>query len=154
MRERSNQEPPMSIHIPPDLLAKIHDHARESYPDEGAGFLFGADGDPRRVSAVYGMPNAREDGARHDRFLVTPRDYLKGELEAERLGLEIVGVFHSHPDSPNQPSEYDREWAQPYFSYVITSVYAAREVDSRSWRLAEDRSKFFEESIVEGREDL
>jgi len=142
----------MSILIPPDLLAKIHFHGERAFPDEGAGFLFGVDGAPdgsaRRVLAIYELPNAREDAARHNRYLITPQDYLKGELEAERLGLDVIGVFHSYPDSPNLASQYDRDWAQPFFSYVITSVYAAKALESRSWRLSEDRAQFMEESIV------
>jgi proteasome lid subunit RPN8/RPN11 len=138
----------MSILIPHDLLARIHAHGEQAFPDEGAGFLFGTDGHHRQVSAIYELPNAREDAARHNRYLITPQDYLKGELEAERLGLDVIGVFHSHPDSPNHASEYDRDWAQPYFSYVITSIYAAKAVASRSWRLSEDRSQFIEESII------
>jgi len=94
------------------------------------------------------LTNAREDSARHNRFLITPQDYLKGELEADHLGLTVVGIFHSHPDHPNRPSEYDREWAQPFFSYVITSVQSGKAVESRSWRLSEDRSQFTEESMV------
>jgi len=137
----------MSIVIPPDLLAKIHSHGEQAFPDEGAGFLFGKDGDARQVSAIYELTNAREDAARHNRYLISPQDYLKGELEAERLGLDVIGVFHSHPNSPNQASVYDRDWAQPFFSYVITSVYDAKAVESRSWRLSEDRSEFVEESI-------
>lgn len=138
----------MSILIPPDLLAKIHAHGERAFPDEGAGFLFGTNGDQRQVTAIFELSNAREDAARHNRYLITPQDYLKSELEAERLGLDVIGVFHSHPDSPNQASEYDRDWAQPYFSYVITSVYAAKAVKSRSWRLSEDRKQFVEENIV------
>ena len=138
----------MSILIPPDLLSKIHAHGERAFPDEGAGFLFGKDGDVRHVLGLYELPNAREDAARHNRYLITPQDYLKGELEAERLGLDVIGVFHSHPNSPNQASEYDRDWAQPFFSYVITSVYAAKALESRSWRLSEDRAQFMEESIV------
>ena len=138
----------MSIVIPPDLLAKIHAHGERAFPDEGAGFLFGKDGDARQVTAIYELTNAREDAARHNRYLISPQDYLKGELEAERLGLDVIGVFHSHPNSPNRASVYDRDWAQPFFSYVITSVYDAKAVESRSWRLSEDRSEFVEESIV------
>jgi proteasome lid subunit RPN8/RPN11 len=138
----------MSIHVPPDLLEKIHSHGENAFPDEGAGFLFGIDGDVRRVTAVYELPNAREDAARHNRYLITPQDYLQGELEAERLGLDVIGVFHSHPDSPNLASAYDRDWAQPYFSYIITSVYAGRAVESCSWRLSEDRTQFLDESII------
>jgi proteasome lid subunit RPN8/RPN11 len=138
----------MSIVIPPNLLAKIHAHGEQAFPDEGAGFLFGKDGDARQVAAIYELTNTREDTARHNRYLISPQDYLKGELEAERLGLDVIGVFHSHPNSPNQASVYDRDWAQPFFSYVITSVYDAKAVESRSWRLSEDRSEFVEESIV------
>jgi len=138
----------MSIKIPADLLAKIHAHGERAFPDEGAGFLFGTDNPVRSVSAIYELSNAREDSARYNRYLITPQDYLKGELEAERLGLDVIGVFHSHPNSPNQASQYDRDWAQPFFSYVITSVYSAKALESRSWRLSEDRKQFIEEPIV------
>jgi proteasome lid subunit RPN8/RPN11 len=133
--------------IPAELLVKIHANGERAYPEEGAGFLFGSDGPARRVQAVYDLPNAREDTARHNRYLITPEDYLKGELEAERQGLDVIGVFHSHPDHPNRPSEYDRDWAQPYFSYVITSIQAGKAVESRSWRLSEDRNQFIEEAL-------
>ena len=74
-------------------------------------------------------------------------DYLKAELKADSLGLSLIGVFHSHPDCANIPSEYDREWAQPFFSYIITRVDQGKAVNSRSWRLLEDRSKYEEEEI-------
>ncbi len=135
------------LEISTEVLAQIYAHGEAAFPDEGAGFLLGIDGTPRRISAILGLPNAREDAARHNRFLITPEDYLKGELEADRLGLSVLGIFHSHPDSPNNPSEYDRDWAQPFFSYIITSVYAARAVESRSWLLSEDRSHFDAEEI-------
>ncbi len=137
----------MTISIHPDLLKQIDAHGETSYPDEGAGFLLGREGEPRRVEAVIPLPNAREQASRHNRYLIAPEDYLKAELEAERLGLEILGVFHSHPDHPHLPSEFDREWAQPWFSYIITSVRAGKAVGSRSWRLLEDRSQFDEEHV-------
>ncbi|NOY99931.1 MAG: M67 family metallopeptidase [Chloroflexi bacterium] len=137
----------MTLQITTDILRQIHAHGEAAYPEEGAGFLLGADGTPRRVTAILALPNAREDSARRNRYLVTPRDYLKAELEADRLGLSLIGVFHSHPDHPNRPSEYDREWAQPFFSYVITSVEGGQAVASRSWRLTEDRSALLEETI-------
>jgi proteasome lid subunit RPN8/RPN11 len=93
------------------------------------------------------LNNAREDGARHDRYLITPQDYLHGEQEAAKLGLEVIGVFHSHPDHPDQPSEFDRKWALPWFSYLITSIQAGKAIESRSWRLSEDRSYFEEEQL-------
>jgi proteasome lid subunit RPN8/RPN11 len=137
----------MSIVIPPEQLALIYANGEKAYPEEGAGFLFGYDGETRKVLAVYNLPNIREDHARHNRFLISPEDYLKGELEAEALHLDIIGVFHSHPDSSNVASGYDQEWAQPFFSYVITSIYGGKATGSRSWRLTDDRSQFLEETI-------
>ncbi|NOT05941.1 MAG: M67 family metallopeptidase [Anaerolineales bacterium] len=127
-----------------DLIGQINSHVEEAYPEEGAGFLIGVEGE---VKQILPLPNAREDEARHNRFLITPEDYLKAELTADRLGLSLIGVFHSHPDCPNIPSEYDREWAQPFFSYIITRVDMGKPVSHRSWRLVEDRSKYEEEEI-------
>jgi len=132
------------LKISKDLLGKIHAHGEQAYPEEGAGFLIGREG---RVEQVLALPNAREEEARHNRFLIAPEDYLEAELIADELGLSLIGVFHSHPDHPNRPSEYDREWAQPFFSYLITTVNQAKAAGSRSWRLLEDRSIFEEEEI-------
>jgi proteasome lid subunit RPN8/RPN11 len=130
--------------ISKQLLDLIHEHGEQAYPEEGAGFLIGTDG---KVENVLPLQNAREQEARHNRFLITPEAYLNAELTADRLGLSLIGVFHSHPDHPNHPSEYDREWAQPFFSYIITTVNEGKAIESRSWRLVEDRSRFEEEAI-------
>jgi len=130
--------------LPNRLIEHINAHVEDAYPDEGAGFLLGVEGE---VKDIVPLKNAREDEARHNRFLITPEDYLKAELKAEGLGLSLIGVFHSHADCPNVPSEYDREWAQPFFSYIITRVDEGRAVSHRSWRLVEDRSKYDEEEI-------
>jgi proteasome lid subunit RPN8/RPN11 len=140
------------LQLTEELLTQIHVHGEQAYPEEGAGFLLGAysDNGTRAVTAIFPLANSREDEARHNRYLITPEDYLKAELAADRLGLGLIGVFHSHPDHPNRPSEFDREWAQPFFSYVITSVQSGKALESRSWRLIEDRTKFEEEEIKLG----
>ena len=142
----------MILNLSEDLLAQIHAHGEQAYPEEGAGFLLGAydDNNKREVTAIFPLANSREEEARHNRYLITPEDFLKAELEADRLGLSLIGVFHSHPDHPNRPSEFDREWAQPFFSYIITSVQSGKAMESRSWRLAEDRTKFEKEEIKLG----
>jgi len=137
------------MYISDDLLRRIHAHGEAAYPDEGAGFLLGfVNGDERFVSAILPLENAREAGARRNRYLLTPQDFLRAEQEAARLGLDLLGVFHSHPDHPSQPSEFDREWALPWFSYLISSVQAGQTAGSRCWRLVEDRSGFYEEPIL------
>jgi len=135
------------LEITEKLLNDIHLHGETTYPEEGAGFLIGTESDPRQVKTIYPLKNAREDGARHNRYLITPQDYLKADNAANEMGLELIGIFHSHPDHPNRPSEFDREGAQPFFSYIITSVDKGQAVESRSWQLLEDRSKFKEETI-------
>ena len=132
------------LKISNDLLVRINAHLEAAYPDEGAGFLLGEEGE---VKEILTLPNAREDGARHNRFLITAEEFMKAEVKADSLTLSLIGVFHSHPDCPNVPSEYDREWAQPFFSYIITRVDDGKAVSHRSWRLTEDRSKYDEEEI-------
>jgi len=140
----------VTLQLSDEVLARIHAHGEESYPEEGAGFLLGQDSGngARAVTSIFPLTNSREDEARYNRYLITPEDYLKAELTADKLGLSLIGVFHSHPDHPNRPSEFDREWAQPFFSYIITSINEGKAVESRSWRLTEDRTKFDEEKIL------
>jgi proteasome lid subunit RPN8/RPN11 len=138
----------MALQITQGLINKIQAHGESSYPEEGAGLMLGhIKGDHKRVVKLMVFANAREESARHNRYLLTPQDYLQGEQEAARLGLDILGVFHSHPDHPNQPSEFDREWAMPWLSYVITSVQSGQAAGSKSWLLSEDRKRFVEEQI-------
>jgi len=139
----------MTLLLTPDLLQQIHASGEAAYPEEGAGLLLGrVQGESKRVTLLLTFSNAREPSARHNRYLLTPQDYLHGEQEASRLGLDVLGVFHSHPDHPNRPSEFDREWAMPWLSYVITSVQQGTAVESRSWLLREDRLQFEEEDII------
>lgn len=141
----------MTLRIPAGLLNEIHAHVERSYPEEGAGLMLGrVDGDEKQVVKLIPCANAREDTARHNRYLLTAQDYLRGEQEAERLDLEVVGVFHSHPDHPSRPSEFDREWAVPVLSYLITSVQSGVAAGSRAWLLSADRSAFIEETIRQG----
>lgn len=137
------------VEITTELLRRIKAHGETTYPEEGAGFLLGAkEGDLYRVVDVVPLPNVREEEARHTRYLISPEETIRVEEEAERRGLYVIGVFHSHPDHPVQPSEFDREWALPWFVYIITRVERGHAIESRAWRLADDRSGFEEEQIV------
>lgn len=139
----------MRLEISKALVDQIWQHGEAAYPEEGAGLLLGGDENGQRtVVAILPLTNARENNARHNRYLITPQDMLRGENEAIQQGLEIVGVFHSHPDHPNHPSEFDREWALPWYSYLITSVTQGVAQASRSWRLLDDRSQFVEETLA------
>lgn len=143
----------MRLTIPAQVLGEIHAHGEALYPEEGAGLLLGSiDGDHREARRVLPMPNHFEPDERGHRYRLDPQETLQAEQLAEQLGLEVIGVFHSHPDHPPAPSKYDLEWAVPWFVYLITSVEAGAASDSRVWRMAEDHSRMVEEvlNIEEG----
>ncbi len=134
--------------ITQDLLDQIHQHLEETYPEEGVGFLFGRKGDETNIKALHPVPNAwQPEAERRHRYDVAPQDIMAADDKAEQMGLVIVGAYHSHPDHPNEPSQTDRERAHPFFIYLITSVQEGKALDTRAWRLLEDRSKFVEEEI-------
>ena len=137
-----------SVNISQNTLNEIHRYVQTHYPYISGGFLLGYESNKlHTVTAIFPVPNLRKGAESRTFWTIGPEDYLKAELSADKLGLSLVGIFHSSPDYPNRPSEYDREWAQPFFSYIITSVNRGKAVESRSWRLTEDRSKFEEEKI-------
>jgi proteasome lid subunit RPN8/RPN11 len=133
--------------ISPRHLQTIGRHATASYPDECCGVLIGrALEDATVVERVLSVGNERQD-SRHNRFLISPETVLAAQKEARSLGLDIVGYYHSHPDHPARPSDFDREHAWPWVSYLIVSLQGRKVVDTRSWRLREDRQSFDEEVI-------
>ena len=131
------------LQITPTVLDAIRMHGRATYPNECCGALLGRGGS---VTAVHALPNSTEEGPRR-RFLVRPSDYMAAEREASSHGLELVGFYHSHPDHPARPSQYDLDHAWPSFSYVILSVMKREPAATTSWRLRPDRSGFEEETL-------
>ena len=126
------------------VLEAIEQHAHDTYPHECCGALIGRDSE---VLTAFPLANTTEDGPRR-RFLVRPSDYQQAERAAGDAQLELLGFYHSHPDHPARPSQYDLDHAWPFFSYVIVSVVSGAPGDVRSWRLRDDRSAFDEEAIV------
>src|SRR5258708_37064813 len=120
------------------IVHAIHAHGEAAYPNEGAGLLLGTvTPDGKTVADILPLANEWEAGEQYHRYMITPQDMLRGEQEAARRGLDVLGIFHSHPDHPAEPSTMDRDWALPWFSYVITSVHTAQAVASRSCLLRE-----------------
>jgi proteasome lid subunit RPN8/RPN11 len=126
--------------ITPTVDAGIRKHAEETYPHECCGALVGG---PGHVLATVALPNTTEEGPRR-RFLVRPADYRLAEQRAAEIGGELLGFYHSHPDHPARPSEYDLNHAWPTFVYVIVSVTSGAAGDMTVWRLKDDRSIFEE----------
>ena len=131
--------------------ATIREHGLRTYPEECCGALLGRFVDGLAVvELAWPIVNVRPD-TRRRRFLVDPRDYLTVEREAARRGLEVLGFYHSHPDHPALPSEFDRQHAWPNLHYVIVEVDAGVPREITSWLLSEDRSIMREERILPAR---
>jgi len=134
--------------ITSEVDSAIRQHGQETYPHECCGALVGRDG---AVTAVVALPNTTDEGPRR-RFMVRPSDYQLAERRATELGGELLGFYHSHPDHPARPSQYDLDHAWPNFAYVIVAVAQQRSTDLTVWWLKDDRSTF-EEGELHGDEN-
>jgi proteasome lid subunit RPN8/RPN11 len=136
------------ITISNEQLKEIREHGVRDYPYECCGLLLGryrAEG--KVVTETYLISNAREESAKRNRFLIEPVELMRGERYAREHDLEVVGFYHSHPDSPAVPSQYDLEHAWPTYSYIIVSTSAEQANDLFSWEQEPDRSRFNQEEI-------
>ena|SRR5215472_3660077 len=137
-----------------ELAQRIREHGAQSFPHECCGALLGRDSafDPQRaepwreVVELVPLVNRREDSPRN-RFAVTAQDVLQAEKAAQQQSLDVVGWYHSHPDHPARPSQFDREHAWPWYSYIIVSVMAGTPAEMTSWRLNDDRQDYSPELI-------
>jgi len=131
----------MELRIPRPVLADLHAHARESYPEECCGFLIGRkDGDARLVELSRRTPNVHPDG-RGTRYTIDNRAILAVEREFRRE-TRLVGIYHSHPDYPAKPSAFDAERAWPWYAYVVLAVVRGEPGDATAWAFDEDRREF------------
>jgi proteasome lid subunit RPN8/RPN11 len=121
-------------------------HALDVFPNECCGFFYGKDGEIRDITLAQTVTNVK-DGDQRRRFQIDPIDYMKAEKFAVETGLDLLGIYHSHPLHPAIPSEHDRVVAMPWFSYIILSVNEQEIQAVRSWQLNSER-KFEEETIL------
>ena len=133
------------LHLPQTLGESLNAFVRRGYPRETCGLLLGVRlGDEHVVSRVRRAHNVNIERA-EDRYELDPDDFLSADREARAAGLDIVGIWHSHPDHPARPSATDRDAAWPEWSYIIVSVGREGVGEIRSWRL--NGGDFEEEEI-------
>jgi proteasome lid subunit RPN8/RPN11 len=131
-----------------DARQLLEAHAAETYPHECCGALYGeATGAGFTVVEAVRFPNTTSEGPRR-RFLIQPSDYRVAEAHARDTKRPLIGFYHSHPDHPARPSQYDLDHAWPNMLYTITSVREGRVEITTAWQLREDRSQFDERSIA------
>ncbi len=136
------------------LYGQIEQEGVRAYPGECCGAMIGldvpqADGSVRRVvERLKPLTNSFEKEEQYHRFRLDPLEYIQVEKEAGAAGKLVLGFYHSHPDCPAKPSEYDRHHAWPYYSYAIVSILKGEPADMTSWLLNETTEQFSQEEIT------
>ena len=137
----------MAIETTTEVLDEIRRHGEETFPYECCGFLLGTqNGESKTLSELRSAENEKEENLER-RFLITPQKYMQAERYALSQGLDVLGFYHSHPDHPARPSQFDLDHAWPNQSYIIVSIMNGKSDALTSWILKEDRSAFDEEPI-------
>lgn len=136
----------MTLVIPQGLFEELVRHLEAAYPEEGAGLLLGeARAGLWVVHQLFPVANQwQQQSERRRRYQIPPQVVAQAEDQAEARGLWLLGVYHSHPDHPSQPSAFDRQWALPQWVYLIARVERGRVGQVQAWRLREDRTAFQE----------
>lgn len=138
----------MPLYITVEHDEAIRAHAARDYPHECCGFLVGtSQSDVVGVNRAIPAANTRDDSPRN-RFEIDPSELVKVDRAARAEGLGVVGFYHSHPDAPAVPSNYDREHAWPGYCYIIVSVADGKPQEMNNWQLRNDRSGFDSDPIV------
>jgi len=135
------------LKIKKSLLEQIKKQSEEGYPYEICGFILGKidyKNNVRQAVEVIQVENQNKERA-NDRFEISPKDYMKVEDYADKNNLQIVGIYHSHPDHPDRPSQTDLLYALEDLSYIIVSVEKGKAVSYKSWYLKDGK---FEEEVV------
>ena len=139
----------MTLRLTTQHMQAIKRHGEETYPRECCGFLLGKSGaEGATIGDIIAAGNTREDADQRNRYLIDPAEFMRTEKAARARGLDIVGVYHSHPDVEAIPSDFDREHAWPWYTYLIISVRKGAAAEARAWILKDDRSQFTEEKII------
>lgn len=133
----------MKVSLSADLFQLLQANGETGYPLESAGLLIGKTGPSgSEILEILALENIYDKSEQRRRYSLDPLTFFDAEEQAESKGLEVVGIFHSHPDHPPRPSGFDLEWALPNYLYIITSVRQGKAVETRAWRLVSDRSHF------------
>jgi proteasome lid subunit RPN8/RPN11 len=123
-------------------LKQIYAHAKEIYPAECCGFLLGSFENGGQVRQVRRATNQNTE--RTDRFIISAEEFAEVQFAADETGLDIIGIYHSHPDWPAIPSQTDMDNAWDEVYYLIASVHEGMPLNTQIWRLAENDPHRFE----------
>lgn len=138
------------IKVEPDAWSTMVSHARRKFPNECCGAMLGAiDGDSKTVKVAIPLVNAYE-GSQADRYELRPEDLLAADREARKHGMDLIGIFHSHPDCDAYFSETDLKNSCPWYSFVVLSIKNGEFDHANSFLPNAEQTKAEKEELIYG----
>ncbi len=141
---------PPSISFTADAWSTLQKVAEEAYPFEGCGLLVGPLDKEKKVTRIVTMKNVlRDEGRGRFDFSFSPQEFVQHQMAIERDNLDVVGIYHTHPDHPPRPSKTDE--SQPMLSgwiNVIASVHGGKFKEAKAW-WRDDEKVPFEETMLQ-----
>jgi proteasome lid subunit RPN8/RPN11 len=138
----------MTVKMPESIFDLIRKYSEAAYPDECCGFLLGSvDENFFGVANLWKAENAAGE-SRQNRYLIPPTDFLSADNAGRALGMEIIGIYHSHPDHPAAPSAADRESAISHYLYIIANVTNGHAGELSGWIFNAQKKFFRREDIL------
>lgn len=134
----------MVVKILKSIFEGIIEHAETGYPEEVCGVLIGKEG---TINEFRKCRNLNRERAK-DRYELDPISFQESDNWARVNNLDILAIYHSHPDHPSLPSEFDRSRAWPVWIYIIFSINNGKFNDARAWIL-EDNKYTFKENLID-----
>jgi len=123
-------------------------HARTTYPEECCGAMLGViEGGRKTVRLAVPLENA-SNGLRRARYELRPEDLLEADRQARRQGMDLVGIYHSHPDCGAYFSETDLKNSCPWYSFVVLSVRAGEFDHANSWLPNAEQTAAEQEELI------
>jgi proteasome lid subunit RPN8/RPN11 len=134
-----------AIVLPKSIASQIESEGVKAYPNECCGILIGREvNGKKRVERLAPMKNVFDSGEQYHRFTIDPLAQIEAEKSADDAGQLVLGYYHSHPDHPAKPSEYDRTHVPPwsFYGHIIVAIEKGRPAAMTAWFMNEETEQF------------
>jgi len=136
------------IRVESEAWAAMVAHARQAYPNECCGAMLGStDGDMKTVHVAMALENSYE-GAQAARYELRPQDLLAADKAARERRMDLIGIYHSHPDCDAYFSKTDLQNSCPWYSFVVLSIQKGEFHHANSWLPNFDQTEAAKEELI------
>ncbi len=136
------------IRIDQEPWAAMVSHARQTYPNECCGAMLGEiTDDGKHVRVAIALENAFQ-GAQATRYELRPEDLLAADKAARERNMDLIGIYHSHPDCDAYFSKTDLQNSCPWYSFVVLSIQNGEFHHANSWLPNFEQTEAAKEELI------